>query len=170
MVDVPKGVLAVDAEGVLLPSEDFSPLEAARYPRLVGVEQQPAGLPPGRRWGDARVVGGAEIAAALGSAWEVMRLQRIVPLAAGTAPGAAETGPDDSARRAREPIFVLFTRVGTRIFWGYAPGANMLGELSAGEKVARLQSYLAEHDTLDAPQDHPQELDVRTLARSRARP
>jgi hypothetical protein len=99
-----------------------------------------------------------------------MRLQRIVPLAAGTTAGAAETGPDDSARRAREPIFVLFTRVGTRILWGYAPGANMLGELSAAEKVARLQGYLAEHDTLDGPQDHPQELDVRTLPRSRARP
>jgi hypothetical protein len=165
MVEVPGGVLAVDAEGVLLPSEDFSPIEATRYPRLVGTDQKPTG-PPGRRWADARVVGGAEIAAALGPAWEVMRLQRIVPLAA----GAADHSVDQSDRRAREPIFALFTRAGTQVLWGYAPGANMLGEPSAAEKVARLQHYLAVHDTLDGPQGQPQKLDVRTLPLAPSKP
>ena len=63
MVEVRGGVLPVDSEGVLLPQGDFSPIEATRYPRLVGAEREPAG-PPGRSWGDAAVVGGAEIAAA----------------------------------------------------------------------------------------------------------
>jgi hypothetical protein len=168
MVEVPGGVLAVDAEGVLLPSEDFSPIEATRYPRLVGADQKP-NSPPGRRWADAKVVGGAEIAAALGPVWEAMRLQRIVPLAA-TAVAAMENGADPSDRRAREPIFALFTRAGTQITWGYAPGANMLGEPPAAEKVVRLQRYLAVHDTLDGPQGQPQKVDVRTLPLAESRP
>ncbi len=99
MVEVSGGVLAVDAEGVLLPSEDFSPIEATRYPHLAGVDRKPAG-PPGRPWGDAKVVGGAEIAAAFGPAWEVMRLQRIVPLAAGAAAAPRKMG---WASRSAEP-------------------------------------------------------------------
>ncbi len=50
------GLLPVDDEGVLLPSGDFSPIEAARYPRLAGVDSVPQG-PVGTRWGDARVAG-----------------------------------------------------------------------------------------------------------------
>jgi hypothetical protein len=160
MVEVPHGVLAVDGEGVLLPSEDFSPLEASRYPRLVGVDRQPTGS-AGRRWGDARVVGGAEIAAALDGLWEPLRLKRIEPLEAD--PAAAAGNPSESGRRAMEPFFALFTRSGTRVLWGYAPGANVLGEIPAAEKVARLRRYLADHDTLDGPQGQRQELDVRTL-------
>jgi hypothetical protein len=156
MVEVPGGLVAVDAEGVLLPSEEnFTPQEATHYPRVVGVDRKPS-LPAGRRWGDARVVGGAEIAAALGTAWEPMRLDRIETLPVDPAQNAA----GDSGRRAMEPIFVLFTRGKTQIYWGYAPGANMLGEISAAEKVARLQQYLADHDTLDGPQG---QLDVRKL-------
>jgi hypothetical protein len=153
MVEVPRGVLPVDGEGVVLPSEDFSPIEATRYLLLmIGANQVPD-LSPGQHWADAKVVGGAEIAAVLGPVWEAMRLKQIVPLPA--AAGAAAN---------REPLFALFTQRGTRILWGYAPGANMLGEPSAAEKVARLQRHLAIHDTLDGPQGKPQELDVRTLA------
>ena len=39
----------------------------------------------------------------------------------------------------------------------------MIGELSAKEKVARLQRYLAEHDTLEGREGQRQNLDVRTL-------
>jgi hypothetical protein len=162
MVEVPGGVFAVDAEGVLLPSEDFSPIEATRYPRLTGVERKPSG-PPGRRWGDATVIGGAEIAAALMSAWEAMRLQSIAPLT-DDATTATNQGENETTRRYQEPQFVLFTRGGTRIFWGYAPGANVVGELSATEKVARLQKYWTANDTLDVPQGQPSTLDIRNMS------
>jgi len=167
MVEVPGGLLPVNEEGVLLPSTnaDFSPLEASRYPRLVRIERTPA-VSTGGRWGDPRVVGAAEIAAALGPAWERMRLDRIEPLAVDPAAGAAGAAAGDSSRRAREPIFAVFTRGGSRIVWGYAPGANMLGEAPAAEKVARLLQYLADHDTLDGPQGKRQELDVRTLGKA----
>jgi len=162
MVEVPGGLLPVDAEGVLLPSADFTSVEAGRYPRLAGVDRKPAG-PVGQRWADARVIGGAEIAVALGPAWDALKLQRITPLppAGAAGLGFANVVEGDSGRRG-EYTFCLITRGGTRIFWGYPPGANAPGELPAAEKIARLQRYQADHDTLDGPRGR-QELDVRTL-------
>ena len=162
MVEVPGKAWAVDAEGVVLPSEDFSPIEATRYLHVVGVDREPT-IPAGRRWGDARVVGGAEIAAALGPVWETMKLKQIVPLAADPAAGAAV----NCRRRLQSPIDGTHLRpVHARRhadLWGYAPGANVLGEIPADVKVARLKQYLAAHDSLDGPQGQAQELDVRTL-------
>jgi hypothetical protein len=160
MVQVPGGVLAIDAYGVVLPSADFSPVEAARYPLLLGVEQKPTG-PVGQRWSDAKVIGGAEIAAAFGPAWELLNLQRINPLA--DDPTATAIDP---TRRAREPFFVLSTRAGTQIFWGYAPGANVLGEIPAAEKVSRLKKYQSDHDALDDPKNERRQIDIRTLGKS----
>lgn len=174
MVEVPGGLLPVDVEGYLLPGHDFSPGEAARYPRLTGVERMPIG-PPGNRWPNAKVIGGAEIAASLGPAWEAMRLQRIVPLAVDPAVAAVGGVVDGepirrkAPRRSVEPFFALITRGGTRILWGYAPGAGAIGELTVEEKVARLKRYLADHDTLDVRGGRRQELDVRTMPPSVAR-
>lgn len=143
MVTVPGGMLPVDAEGVCLPSTDFSPVEASRYPRLANIDSAPVGS-LGTRWGDARVVGGAEIAALLGPHWSEFQLQRI----------AAATGP------AEQVAFELFTRNGTRVLWGSAPGANAPGEPPAAEKLARLKQYASEHGGLETPQG-PVDLDVR---------
>ena len=154
MVKLPGGgLLPVDVEAVLLPTQtgDITPTEAARYPQLWGMDRGPTG-PAGTRWGDARVIGGAEIAAALGDKWEPMRLDHIEPSAADTATG-----------RLTEPLFTLVTRSGTRIAWRYAPGANAVGELPAAEKVARLQHYFEKYDTLDGPGGKAQVLDIRDL-------
>jgi len=166
MVEVTDGVYAVDVEGVVLPSEDFSPVEAARFPRLSGIGRKPMG-PAGARWGDSRVMGGAEIAAALGPVWDALKLYRIVPLEADPAAGNAES---NLGRRTMEPVFALYTRSGTQILWGYAPGANMVGEPAPAEKVARLQQYLAEHDTFDPSGVRQQPLDVRTMKKAAAMP
>jgi len=156
MVQVPGGLLPVDAEGVLLPSGDFSPIEAGRYPRLAGIGTVPVG-PAGTIWGDIRVVGGAEIAAAFGPAWEELRLDRIV----------ASTLVD--VHHGDEYLYELFTKAGTRILWGRAPGTDMPGELPAADKVALLKKYADEHGRLDGPTG-PQELDVRNLHPSQVAP
>ena len=143
MVDQPGGPAPVDIEGVLLPSDDFSPIEKKSYPRLSGVDTGPVG-PAGQRWGDGRVVGGAEIAAALADAWQRLRLERIV------------ASPRAAASAVVEPTFQLVTRRGTRILWGLAPGSKAAGEIPAAEKVARLLQYLADHGTLEG-HDGPQE-------------
>jgi hypothetical protein len=161
MVKLPDGgLLPVDIEAVLLPGRetgDITPTEAARYPKLWGVDCEPTGL-AGTRWGDARVIGGAEIAAALGDKWEPMRLDHIEPSAAD-----AVALPESVAGRSAEPLFTLVTRAGTRIAWRYAPGANAVGELSAAEKLARLQRYFEKYDMLDGPGGKAQELDIRDL-------
>ncbi|OHB86010.1 MAG: hypothetical protein A2V98_13780 [Planctomycetes bacterium RBG_16_64_12] len=157
MVQVPGGLLPVDAEGVLLPSSDrdFSPIEAGRYPRLVGVDTVPVG-PVGTRWGDARVIEGAEIAAALGGVWQQLNLDRIVPST------LVELGHGD------EYTYELVTKGGTRVLWGRAPSAEMPGEARAVDKVARLIKYREENGTLEG-RDGPQQLDARTAA-TRAEP
>ncbi len=150
-VDVHGDLLPVDVHGVLLPygNDDFSSIEKSYYPRLVGIDTVPVGT-VGECWGDARVVGGAEIAAALGEVWDELNLQQIVPSAPLT------TGV------AKEPTYTLVTRGGTRILWGRAPGTDAPGELPAADKVARLRKYTEQHGTLEGVSG-PQELDLYGL-------
>jgi hypothetical protein len=165
MVEVPGGLLPVDAQGVLLPStsEDFSSLEATRYPRLKGVDRGPT-TPPGRLWIDAKVIGGAEIAAALADVWTSMELDHIVALPEADV-GATASG--SQTHWAREPVFAIFTQRGTRILWGHAPRAkNITGETPTAGKVAYLKHRLSQDDTLDGPQGQPRQLDLRTLPTS----
>jgi hypothetical protein len=154
MVEVAGELVPVDIEGVLLPSGDFSPIEKQSYPCLAGVDTRPMG-PVGQRWGDIRVVEGAEIAAALGPAWQQLRLYRLQPL---LSPGPAPA----------ERWYELVTRAGTRVLWGAPPSTKAADELPVSDKVARLVQYVADHITLDGPAG-PQQLDVRRLPPARKR-
>ncbi len=136
MVDVSGRLYPVDAGGVLLPSGDFSSVEATRYPKLTGVDEIPVGI-VGENWGDVRVSGGAETADVLLPVWNELKLLRIVP---STAPEAGLAG---------RHTYMLITRGGTRVFWGLAPGTGGPGELPTAEKIARLKQYVVEHGTLD---------------------
>src|SRR5487761_1188260 len=147
MVHVAGGLLPVDAEGIQLLTADFSPLEAARYPRLVEVGS--ATPPPaGTQWTDARVVAAAALAAPLIDAWEDLGLQHLALASeqAATGAGAFE--------------FDLFTKGGTRIAWGAAPTAKPADQAAAADKLGRLRHYHAEHNTLDGARG-PQDLDLR---------
>lgn len=143
MVEVPGGLLPVDAESAWLRSEDFSPVEASQYPRLTGLDSMPVGS-VGTKWGDGRVVGGAEVAAVLLPAWQELQLARIVPSAR----------PQAGAHYSYD----LYTRGGTRVIWGLAPGADVPGDVPAAEKIERLRKYVAAHGTLDGPH----QLDLRS--------
>ena len=149
MVEVGNSWDPVDAGGVLLPRADISQVEASRYPLLVGIETRPVGA-EGEPWGDARVLGGAEIAAALIDVWRELGLRQIVP-SDPLATGVAE-----------EPTYTLRTRSDTTIVWGRAPGSDAPGELPAADKVARLRRYFQKHGTLDG-RDGPQTLDIHSL-------
>jgi len=151
VVEVPAGqtvdLLPVDNQGVWLPGEDFSQKQKESYPCLVGIDQRPI-QPVGHAWGDARVVDGAAIAAALLPVWQPLKLYRIRCISP-TVAGA-------------RPTFELYTRTGTKIVWGSAGGGapfGSAGEPSIEEKVARLQQYVAAHGSLDAGPP----LDVRKL-------
>jgi hypothetical protein len=153
MVEVATGgtveLLPVDNQGVWLPGEDFSQKQKETYPCLAGIDRRPI-QPVGHSWGDARVVDGAAIAAALLPVWQQWKLYRIqcVPqIAAGN-----------------RPMYELYTRGGTKIIWG-SIGGTATGEPPTEEKIARLQQYAAIHGGLDGGQP----LDVRMLPAAKVR-
>jgi hypothetical protein len=139
MVELPDGLglYAVDVDATLLPSSDFvdGPARTAGYPRLGGVTSITVGR-AGTRWNDARVVGGAKIAAALEDSWKAFDLARILPTEGSPAAGGAP--------------FELVTRGKTRIIWGSVPGNEGGGEMSAAQKIEALKHYIAVNGKLDA--------------------
>jgi len=154
MVRIAGGLLPVDAEGVLLPSRDFTPVEAAQYPRIVGLDTLPAG-PAGQNWGDARVVQAASLAGLLLADWRKYGLHHI------------EWKPENP-RNSTEFEFVVVTQSGSRIIWGHAPSVPVVREASPDDKLNRLRVYYKEHGSFDGI-DGPQEIDVRPLQGVRVR-
>ena len=146
MVQVTGGLLPVDADGAQLPTADFSPLEARKYPRLsdIGAATPP---PAGTRWADARVVAAAALAGVLIDSWDELGLHRLALSADSSAiPGQFE--------------FDLYTKPGTRVIWGAAPTAKPEDQAAAADKLSRLRHYHAEHNTLEGSRG-PQVLDLR---------
>ena len=112
-------LLPVDGEGVWLPGEDFSQKQKESYPCLAGIDRRPI-QPVGHPWGDARVVDGASIAAALLPVWQQLKLYRIQT--------AARTSPPDN----RAPAYELYTRAGTRDPLGYCKREHRRGRTKQG--------------------------------------
>jgi len=148
MVEVRQGKYPIDAEGVLLPPQDFSVAETQKYHTIAGVTSTPQG-PAGTEWGDAIVSNEERLAAELGPVWKKLGLAAIV------CPRAAE-------RHARidEGVFVLTSSGGSRIIWGHAPGTDHPGELSTRQKVGRLEEYVQRFGGFDRPQG-PYLIDIR---------
>ncbi len=76
MVEVPRGVYPVDANGTLLPPENFTVSDAKQYPLITGVVSTPQG-PQGTSWGDPVVVGAATLAMTLTDVWKEFQLEKI---------------------------------------------------------------------------------------------
>ncbi|HET6881928.1 MAG TPA: hypothetical protein VFI31_17310 [Pirellulales bacterium] len=145
MVLVPDGLLPVDGQAVQLPTADFSALEAQRYPRIdVGHATPP---PAGTRWSDRRVVSAAALAAALIDDWQELGLHHLAFAHESSSAGAFE--------------FELFTKKGSCVAWGVAPGDSEAERAATADKLSRLRQYAAEHGTLDGARG-PQNLDVRS--------
>lgn len=144
MVQVADGLFPIDIGGVLLPTADFSPHEAARYPRF---SNAPLSVEPpaGSAWREQRIFAAAQLAAALGEVWEELDLEQFEPL--------AESG-------ASAFDFQILTIKGTRVLWGPAPADDEASQALAKAKVAKLKQYFAERGTLEGPHG-PQDLDLR---------
>src|SRR5262249_43288211 len=120
----------VDIESVVLPTGDFSPVDAARFPLLRGIDTQPSAA--GSTWGDDRVLQGSRLAAALADVWMDLRLASLAPL----------PRPDEYVD---EPYrYELTTRTGLRILWGLPP-SNLASDKTLVEaKITRLRQLLQE--------------------------
>jgi hypothetical protein len=142
------GLLFVDAEGVLLPSDDFAQNQAKDYLRIAAGNSTPAGV-YGAPWGGEgeRVAAAARIAAAWGDRFQSAGLYRIVA----------------SEGAAGQVTFELRTPGETRVIWGAAPGRETTAEPSAEQKIAALLDYISDKGPLDRA-DGERLLDVRKLA------
>lgn len=148
MVEVSGGLLPIDGEGTLLPSEDFSPAEAKKYPRVARIQTHPIG-PVGTNWGDVSVAGAAQIAKLLDDRWLKLKLYRVLaPVRGGSHDVDGYT-------------YELLTHAGTRIIWGRPPGSEPTGELPALDKIALLERVVVEDGSLDG-RGGPRLIDLRT--------
>lgn len=131
MIAVPGGVLAIDADGVVLPSEDFTAEAAASYPRVTGILSGPRGA-VGGAWGDPLVDQAAAVAAVIGPDWSRLGLVECRPVAGRDPPAWEFVGP-----------------AGRTIEFGSAPGHEQPGEATAAVKIARLRELPAGTERID---------------------
>jgi hypothetical protein len=132
MVGVKGGLLAIDADGVVLPSGDFTAESAAVYPRIAGIDSSPQG-PEGTPWGDPLVDEGAAVAVAVGPEWKSLGFTECRPVGKHGLRRWELVGPP--------PRTIVF---------GSAPGREQAGEPLAAAKIARLRALAAEPAADDA--------------------
>lgn len=149
MVEVAKGVLPVDANGVLLPPGDFTAEDVRRYPLILNPGTGQPGT-PGQPWNDPQVVGAAKLAGALLPHWNEFQMEAIV----------LTTREKDTGNEPWSGLFQVRTRGGSRILWGRAPGVVYPGELTAEQKIGRLEECVSRFGGFDQP-DGPYEIDIR---------
>jgi hypothetical protein len=143
----PDALLPVDMDGICLPTGDFSPQEARQYPRIADPGSEPQTKLAGYTWGDPRVEGAAQIAAALQPHWTQL------PLAAIHVP------PKHPSSSQGGPVFQLETEENIRITWGRPPGSEQPGEPLAADKIARLVEIF--RPTGGQPRSLPETIDLR---------
>jgi hypothetical protein len=131
MVRVDGGVLPVDGEGVVLPSDGFTPESASSYPKVLGIGSSPQG-PAGTPWGDEAVEEAASLAALIRPEWRALGGVQIQ----GKAREGTETGRS----------WTLVREDGGEIRFGSAPGRERPGEPPAAAKLARLRRAPAGED------------------------
>jgi hypothetical protein len=139
--------LPVDEHAIRLPEGDLTDAERRYLPRISGITGRPL---VGDHWDDARVDGGAKLAAALADVWQQLQLVEIL----------ANVGPP-AANGQRQCSFEIVTTGGTTIVWGAAPGMEAANsELTCDQKRTHLLQFGAQQGGLDSV-DGPERLDVR---------
>jgi hypothetical protein len=126
------GLLFIDEQSILLPSEDFAVAQTRNYLRISAGDTLPTGV-YGTPWGSRRVLGAAKIAAAWGDRWKPLGLYRIV------------VKEDPNA----EPIYELHTKNEARVIWGKPPGEETHGEPAAADKMEFLAQLVKQQGPLD---------------------
>lgn len=140
-------LIPVDARGVRLPSEDFSPTEKLRYPRLSEIRDQPL---VGQAWTEPRLLGALRLAALLEEVWEKLGLKEI----------AASESADPTLGLPVE--YNLYTHNGAHIWWGHAPGNKNSAESHDAEKLSELTQIIEKWtESNDVPGSDPQVIDLR---------
>jgi hypothetical protein len=102
----------------------------------------------GGRINQSGLIGAGRVAELLAPSWSQLQLEAIeLPRV------AAGIDPADMQLQ-------LYSKSGSTIIWGRAPGSDHPGELTPSQKVARLEKYLGEFGGFDRP-NGPYEIDIR---------
>jgi hypothetical protein len=131
------GLLPVDAEGILLPPQDFSADEVRLHPRISVPDTSPMG-PVGTNWGDGRVHDAAAIASLIQDSWKQIGLFRI------------QVSTAEQPELPGEYVFEFQTRQGARVIWGRAPRLRDPADRKmATAKLEKLQGIVQQQGTLE---------------------
>lgn len=130
-------ILPVDAEGVLLRSDDFTPEFAQSFPRIDVGNTEPSG-PPGSGWGDEAVSEAAKIAELLYEEWDSLK-DVIYQVELSSHPSSTSMAADFDIRGRPD---LGPTPPGLLVHWGRAPGHEQAGEPTAKAKLAKLKQWV----------------------------
>ena len=147
LVELRAGFYPVDADGYLLPPQDFSTADIKRYPIIQNVNSLPEAT--GKFWGDMRVMAAARLAEQLKPHWKAIDCQAIV------LPKQMKAKED-----VRNLQMQLLAKNGSQILWGRPPGNGHPGELTSRQKIGRLEKYVADFGSLSDPEQR-YEIDLR---------
>ncbi len=125
-----RSFFAVDEDGVLLPTKEFSRDETMKYLHIEVPDVYPTGG-VGSSFGDPRVNGAAKIAAVIEPVRQPLKLQSI--------------RLDDTSRTAPVPQYNFSTTDGREFFWGSAPGQEQYGEAKSDAKIRLMVERMATH-------------------------
>lgn len=141
-------LVPIDDEAVVLDGRDFNRDDLMQYWRVSLNRHITSGLSTGRRWDDIRIADSVAIANAWANSINRVDLFRIVNRSTPT------------RDRLRLNDYELWTRRGTIVIWGNAPGLEKQGEASAAKKIEALVRFVQENGPLDA--QNIKILDVRS--------
>ena len=123
-----RSFFAIDEEGVLLPTKEFSREETMNYVHIEVPDVYPTGG-VGSTFGDARITGAAKVAAAIEPHRAILKLKSI--------------RLDETSRTAPVPQYEFSTSDGRDFFWGSPPGEEMYGEPKSDIKIRQLIERIA---------------------------
>ncbi|TWT58631.1 Cell division protein FtsQ [Thalassoglobus neptunius] len=151
-VRTPTDIYAIDVEGVILPREDFTEDDYARFPWILNAVD-PESAEAGDVWPGSAMVAAATIAEILTPKhnmevyWNHFQLRGII-----LPPNSRDLQPD-------EMIFELLTVGGSRVVWGKPIGFDDL-EPTAEQKLGRMEQYIERFGDFDSP-NGPYRIDIR---------
>lgn len=134
-----RSFFAIDDEGVLLPTTEFTREATMNYIHIEVPDVYPTGG-VGSTFGDARVTGAAKLAAAIEPLQPVLRIKSI--------------RLSERSRTSPVPQYDFLAMDGREFFWGSAPGEELYGEPKSDVKLRQL----AEHIDMPASNDGESDL------------
>jgi hypothetical protein len=117
------GFFAIDEQGVLLPTSEFTRERTMRYIHIEIPDVYPTGG-VGSQFGDPKVVGAAKLAALIAPYREILGIRSIQV--------------HETSRTSPVPQYQVVNHLGEGVLWGSAPGQEVYAETKADEKLAQL--------------------------------